>query len=250
MQNKIIIVIGPKGSGKTYTVCEAIAKIDRVVIFDMVHEAGYAEVVLNQDGRTKSQNAILIGEPRAFANAISKDKEKFKVIYRPINIEPEDNGLVTTDEFGPVCRLCFLRGDLYLVVDEAHLLCNSRNCPKELMVANLLGRHRRMSLILVAQSFTGIHPAIRKNTDEFLFWRIIEPSDLDGIKDRCGKDVAERVQNLRPLERDAETDKLIRPGQMLRWDKLRGVVEVTNVERGDEKSDEIADRRPETRDNS
>lgn len=96
------------------------------------------------------------------------------------------------------------------------------------MIANLIGRHRRMSLVLVAQSFTGIHPAIRKNADTFLFWRIIEPSDLDAIKDRCGKDVAEKVSNLRILERNPDTDELIRPGQMLRWDKLRGIVEITN----------------------
>jgi hypothetical protein len=228
VQNKIVCVIGPKGSGKTFTVCEGMRQMDRVVVFDMVHETAYADVVLSEH---EKKNAIIIGQPKAFADAISKDKDEFKVIYRPVNLEVIKNGLVETDEFGPITKLVFLRGDCWFIVDEAHLLCNSHNCPKELMIANLLGRHRRMSLLLVAQSFTGIHPAIRKNADEFLFWRIIEPSDLEGIRERCGRDVEEQVRNLRPLERNVKTDKLIRPGQMLRWDKLNGIVEVTNQEK-------------------
>jgi hypothetical protein len=241
MQNKIICVIGPKGSGKTYTVCEAVSRMERVVIFDMIHEAAYAEVI---ERNGDENNVIITGQPKKFSDAISKDKEHFKVIYRPVNLEVVKMGLVETNEFGPITKAVFLRGDCWYVVDEAHLLCNSHNCPKELMIANLLGRHRRMSLVLVAQSFTGIHPAIRKNADEFMFWRIIEPSDLDGIKDRCGKEVMEQVQNLRPLERNPETDKLIRPGQMLRWDKLNGVVEITNKEKGPTEEDELErDRR-------
>jgi hypothetical protein len=224
VQNKIILVIGAKGSGKTYNVCKALSNMDRAVIFDMVHEEGYAKVVLDSG---KKNDAIIIGQPRNFANAISRDVESFKVVYRPVEIEPLDNGLVNCPEFGPITKLIYLRGDCWLIVDEAHLLCNGRNCPKELMMSNLLGRHRRMSMVLVAQSFTGIHPAIRKNADEFMFFKIIEPSDLKGIEDRCGKDVAEQVRNLRMLERNQETDELIQPGQMLRWDKLKGVIEVT-----------------------
>lgn len=241
MQNKIILVIGPKGSGKTYTVCEAIRNMDRVVVFDMVHEEAYANVVLEEDN---ANNVIVVGQPKEFVKAIAQDKDEFKVIYRPVNLEVIKGGLVETNEFGPITKLVFLRGDCWFVIDEAHLLCNSHNCPKELMIANLLGRHRRMSLVLVAQSFTGIHPAIRKNADEFMFWRIIEPSDVEGIKQRCGAEVAEKVQNLRPLERNPETDELIRPGQMLHWDKLNGVVEVTNQTPGGDNEDEMErDRR-------
>lgn len=229
MQNKIILEIGPKGSGKTHTVCRAIEKMERVIVFDMVSETAYAEAIGAQDvdPDVPADNKVIIGRPKELAQAIPQGKQKFKIIYRPIEIDIQNNGLVNAPEFGPVTKLCFLRGDLWYVIDEAHLLCNSHNCPKELMIANLLGRHRRMSMVLVAQSFTGIHPAIRKNADEFMFWRIIEPSDLEAIRKRCGQDVEEQVKNLRVLERDPKTDKLIAPGQMLHWDKLKGVVEVT-----------------------
>jgi hypothetical protein len=114
-----------------------------------------------------------------------------------------------------------------LVIDEAHLLANGRNCPKMLMVSSLVGRHRQLSMILIAQSFSGIHPAIRRNADEFYFWKIIEPSDLDNIRERCGRDVEKQVSELRATEVDPETETFKRAGQMLHWSKFGGVVEVT-----------------------
>jgi hypothetical protein len=78
----------------------------------------------------------------------------------------------------------------------------------------------------VAQRVTGIHPAIRENTDEFYFWKIINPASLKVIEENCGKDVAEQVKNLRAVELD-EKDNFKSPGQMLHWTKFRGVVEVT-----------------------
>jgi hypothetical protein len=230
MQNEIIILIGPKGSGKTYYACEQVKKMDRVVIFDMVGEPAYAQAigyVLPEPTMPVSQNediAIIEGQPRELAKVITPDKEFFKVIYRPTKIEMDKN-IVVVPEFGPVTKLVYLRGDCWYVIDEAHLLTDSYNCPKELMIANLLGRHRRMSMVFVSQSFTGIHPKIRRNADTFIFWRIIEPSDLEAIRKRCGNDVEEKVMNLRVLEQDKKTGALIRPGQHLVWDKLHGIVE-------------------------
>jgi hypothetical protein len=225
VQNEIIILIGPKGSGKTYRACQEIKNMDRVVIFDMVSERGYEEVIIT-DPSTKG-NGIVTGEPRLLAQMIAKDRETFKVIYRPVEIDMKDHGIVHVPEFGPITRLVYLRGDCWFVIDEAHLLTDSYNCPKELMVANLLGRHRRMSMVFVSQSFTGIHPKIRRNADKFIFWRIIEPSDLEAIRKRCGKDVEEKVTNLRVLERDRKTEEIIHTGQYLVWDKLVGTVEVS-----------------------
>jgi hypothetical protein len=215
MHNKIILVIGPKGSGKSHKVGELLEEYERLAVFDIVHESIY-------DKCTQFQ-----GKPREFAQAINPSVEEFRVVYRPVLIEVQDNGLVDSPELAPFINLCFKRGNMCMVIDEAHLLCNSRNCPKELMIANLIGRHRKLSMILVAQSFSGIHPAIRKNADEFYFWKIIEPSDLDGIKDRCGSDVRDQVQDLRATETD-DDDNFKSAGQMLHWTKGKGVVEVTS----------------------
>jgi hypothetical protein len=93
-------------------------------------------------------------------------------------------------------------------------------------MASYVGGHSGFSLILIAQSFSGIHPAVRQNADELYLWKIIEPRDLDGISDRCGKQVMEQVQNLRATETD-DNNKFKKAGQMLHWTKNKGVVIVT-----------------------
>lgn len=215
MQNKIIIVIGPKRVGKTRTVSSLVADIDRSVTFDMMKDAQYV------DGAT-----VLRGRPAELARSIDPSKDKFRVVYQPVIINMQPNGLIDCPEFEPVLKLCHLRKDCYFIIDEAHLFCNSRNCPAELMLASYVGGHAGFSMILIAQSFTGIHPVVRRNADELYFWKIIEPSDLEGIRERCGRDVEDAVRNLRATEIN-ENNEFVSAGQRLHWTKFRGVVEVT-----------------------
>lgn len=215
MFNKIILVIGPKRSGKTRKVSEIVNDIDRVAVFDIMKDSQYMEDTL-----------VIRGRPREFAEAIDTKKDKFKVVYQPTLISLKDNGLMHAPEFEPLLKLCHLRGDMYFVIDEAHLLCNSRNCPPELVMASYVGGHSGFSLILIAQSFSGIHPIVRRNADEFYFWKIIEPADLDGIKQRCGTDVQDAVYQLRSTETN-DNNEFVKAGQMLHWSKNRGVIEVT-----------------------
>ncbi len=217
MFNKIILVIGPKRSGKTRKVSEIVSDLDRSATFDLMKDTQY----------TEGDDVVVIrGLPRAFADAISPDKDKFKVVYQPVIVSLKENGLIDSVEFQPIMKLCHLRGDMYFVIDEAHLLCNSRNCPAELVMASYVGGHTGFSLILVAQSFSGIHPIVRRNADEFYFWKIIEPADIDGIKQRCGVEVSEQVYNLRSTETD-DNNEFKSAGQMLHWSKNKGVIQVT-----------------------
>lgn len=217
MFNKIILVIGPKRSGKTRKVSELVVDVERSATFDLVKDSQY----------TSDEKVIVIrGRPRVFAESIGPDKESFRVVYQPSIVKLRDNGLIDAPEFEPLLKLCHLRGDMYFVIDEAHLLCNSRNCPPELMMASYVGGHKGFSMILIAQSFTGIHPVVRRNADELYLWKIIEPSDLDAIRERCGDDVREQVRNLRAVELD-DNEQFKSPGQMLHWTKGKGVIEVT-----------------------
>lgn len=215
MFNKIIIVIGPKRSGKTRKVATITKDLDRTVTFDLMKDGQYT------DGRI-----VLRGKPAELARNITPDKTKFAVVYQPVIINLRENGLIDAPEFQPILKLCHLRGDMYFIIDEAHLLCNSRNCPAELVMASYVGGHSGFSMILIAQSFSGIHPIIRRNADEFYFWKLIEPSDLEGVSDRCGSAVAEKVAELRATETD-DNNQFKKAGGVLYWTKSKGIVEVT-----------------------
>lgn len=215
MFNKIILVIGPKRTGKTRKTSELVREYDRAVVFDMMKDAQYID------------DAVIIrGKPAELARVILPDKKQFRVVYQPVILNLKDNSLMDIPEFQPILKLCHLRGDMVFIIDEAHLLCNSRNCPAELVMASYVGGHSGFSLILIAQSFSGIHPAVRQNADELYLWKIIEPRDLEGIKDRCGYLVMEQVQNLRATEVD-DNNQFKKAGQMMHWTKNKGVVIVT-----------------------
>ncbi len=211
MQNKIIGVIAPKGSGKTHAVAEMVEReMQRVVIFDLVMQPLYlcAEPV--------------IGQPRRLVELMAQPT--FKVVYVPIiqKRADDDDEAEEYPSFKHVVKLCFLRGDMWLVIDEAHMLCTAHSIPETLLYANRLGRFRRLNLVWITQSFTAVHNSLRQNTDEFWFWKIIEPSDIEGIRKRCGDEVAQRVQALRRLEM---TPHGVVPGERLVWNTWQGVVE-------------------------
>lgn len=217
MQNLIIGAIGPKGSGKTHKVAEYMRTLPRVAVFDMVHESGYIS----------DNSAIFTGQLQAFGQSLLQDE--FCSIYRPTayNIEGD---LIVCPSFETIVKLCYLRGNMTLVIDEAHLLCNSRSCPPMLTISNLIGRHRRLSLCYVAQSFAAVTRPLTRNTDMFWFWRIIEPADLDGIRDRCGNETMERVEQLRKLDQGTNP---VTPGEMVQWDIWEGLSNGTSTKTED-----------------
>jgi hypothetical protein len=212
MQNKITGVIGPKGSGKTHEVAARIEPLPRVVVFDMVHEAGYL----------KDKSTVIVGNPHAFGEALRQPE--FHIIYRPTIFRIE-NDKVHCPIFNTIVKLCYIRGNCLLVIEEAHLVCNAVSCPAMLMTANLIGRHRALSLMYISQSFAAVTRPLTRNTDEFLFWRIIEPGDLDGIRDRCGMETMATVKQLRKLEDHRKEGGEIIPGEMVEWNIWNGLIQ-------------------------
>jgi hypothetical protein len=215
MFNKIIIVIGPKRTGKTRLTSKLASDIDRCVTFDIMKDAQYTTTA-----------TVVRGKPAELARSIGPDKQKFNVVYQPTIIKVKENGLLDAPEFEPILKLCHLRGDMWFIIDEAHLLCNYRTCPAELVMASYVGGHSGFSMILIAQSFSGIHPIVRRNADEFYLWKLIEPGDIEAVEDRCGKEVGIQVQQLRATE-ISDDNQFKSAGQMLHWTKSKGVVEVT-----------------------
>lgn len=229
MKNVIVCIIAPKGRGKTFAMSKAVGEMERVAVFDMIHEQAYGIC------------EPIVGNPKQFAQMIHPSREQFKVAYRPIVFQNDEKFADKCPELEPFIKLCYLRGNMWMIIDEAHLICNSRNCPNMLLTSNFLGRHRELSIGLVAQRWTGIHRDITNNSDEFLFWKIVEPADLNGIRERCGEEVMRQVQQLRALEN--RPDGTIIPGQCLRWNNSVGVVSISDgaVVVGDEGVDTSRD---------
>ena len=61
----------------------------------------------------------------------------------------------------------------------------------------------------MAQRFASIDKKITYQTQIFDFFQTDEPTDLKGIADRCGSEVAEQVQGLRRL--DTTKNPIVKP---------------------------------------
>lgn len=190
-------MIAPKGSGKTTLAVRLIQSLDRCIVFDFLGEDGYALAC----------DDIVIGSPRELWGAVHNDR--FSVSYRPRVYDPKT---LSCPGFDQVCKLAYRRGDTWLVIDEAHQICRPHNIPVDLLTIARLGRHRQVSCLYITQSFTAVERTLTSQTDTFLFFRVVDPTDLEGIRQRCGKVIAEEVQNLRRLD-----PKNGVPGQVKLW---------------------------------
>lgn len=205
--NKIIGVIAPKGSGKTHDVCEYLRVQPRFAAYVIFREdAAYLGV----------SDQVILESPRQLAEAMKPDA--FRLIYHPGIPVPVEGELVFPS-FDTFTHVCYERGNCLMVMDEAHLLCDAKRCPPWLLWTLINGRRRGVSIMYVSHRFSTIHRMLTANTDEFWFYRITEPGDLDSIRQRCGHEVMEKVKTLRRLE---VRDGTVTPGERLQWSTYGG----------------------------
>ena len=157
----------------------------RLAVFDFLSEDGYA--LACED--------MAVGYPFDLWSAMQA--EKFSVCYRPLEYDPKTQACPGFNQF---CSIGYRRGDLWLVIDEAHQFCRPHNIPPDLLAIARLGRHQEVSLLYITQSFTQVERTLTLNTNTFAFFKITDPRDLEGIKMRCGQELAEEVQQLRALD--------------------------------------------------
>lgn len=209
--NKIIGVIAPKGSGKTYQVCKHLYSVDRFAAFVIFRsDTGYLAVADN----------VVFESPRQLAEAMKP--ERFRLVYHPSIPQLDLSGDFNFPSFNTFIEICYRRGNCTAVIDEAHLICDAKNAPPWLLMTLIDGRRRGVDILYVSHRFSTVHRMLTANTDEFWFYKITEPADLQGIRQRCGVDVMERVANLDRLELVNGT---VKPGQRIRWTTYQGIIE-------------------------
>lgn len=217
LQNKIIGVIGPKGSGKSYRSAKLFAQCHCAILYDIAHDEDYyqhATLITND-------TAQLFKELRKWKDsddsAIETGGERvpFRAIYQVQNSDlmPKGKELIYLTAT-PVVEECYFVGNCTLFLDEAHELCSQYSIDWRLRKVVRLARHQQLNIVWISQSMNEIHREIRRNTDEYHFYKIHEPRDLEAIGERCGEECAVKVSQLQRLKR--ENGKLI-PGTCLVW---------------------------------
>jgi hypothetical protein len=180
LQNRIVAVIGRKGSGKSTMLSERLRMADRLVVFDPLGEH------CGKKGWLPNEISSL-PELETFFRW-NRKRSQFATGYVPSeDLEEEVEG---------VAGVLYQRGNLVFGIEEVPLICSPSYLPRVLGKLIRTGRHRQIDITWTAQRASECARTLTSLTDEFVLFSQTEPRDLDAIAARCGEDVADKVAEL------------------------------------------------------
>jgi len=227
MMNKVIGVVAPKGSGKTTRVAELVRITPRVAIYD--------PMATTDNQYRFAVDEIIAQDLRALAKAMEEDS--FRILYEP-EMPEQDGEEWKYPDFSKFLAIVWARvqriGPMMVVIDEAHYTMSKRTMPIEVLNIITNGRRYGLDIVWITQRFVGVNSWARANADEYWFFRLAHPADLETVSQIAGPEVEAAVANLRRL--DANSTPVV-PGQMLIWSSLDGSIRVEDLAKPDTKRD-------------
>lgn len=207
MWNKIIGLVGPTGSGKSFEAAKLMENCERAAVY---------QIVRKDTNFLHAATDVYDGDIREFCRGLGEDT--FRYIYRVgENSRKTEGNKIVLPDFESFIECCFARENMMMIIDEAHFLCDPRYIPVKFRESILTGRHMYLDIVYVTQRFTMVHHDLTANTHEFRLWHIQEPADLRGIEERCGEEVAQQVSTLRRAVDNRNVGGSFTPGEMLIW---------------------------------
>jgi hypothetical protein len=180
LQNRIVAIIGRKGSGKSTMLAERLKTADRLVVFDPLGEhVGKKGWLPNELGSLPELESFMLW---------NRKRGQFAAGYVP--------GEELEEEVEGVAGILYQRGNLVFGIEEVPLICSASYLPPVLGKLIRTGRHRQIDIAWTAQRASECARTLTSLTDEFVLFSQTEPRDLDAIAARCGEDVARRVAEL------------------------------------------------------
>jgi len=170
-ERKVKLVLGKRGTGKSYHVKKILESENRYLVYDVLGE--YSDGVIFQD----------ISELVIFWK---NHLDNFRLIYQPLQ---------PIDEFNDICELVWSCGDMLFVVEEIDTFCSSSFISKEFAQIIQRGRHKNISLLGVSQRPFGISRLLTSQAKEIISFQQSEPRDIEYLSAYFGNDV-EKIREL------------------------------------------------------
>jgi len=179
IEKKIKLVIGKRGSGKSYLVKKMIADEKYLFIWDLMSE--YNEgVVFERESLAKMcefwQNHY---------------RRPHRIIYRPLRPK---------FEIGFIALAIYNLGNIVFVVEEIDSVCDAYNMPEYFSNIVQRGRHKNITLVGVTPAPFGIHRDLTRQAKEIYIFNTNEPRDIQYLSNLLGSAITEKIQSLRQHE--------------------------------------------------
>jgi hypothetical protein len=193
VQNRIIVISGFRGSGKTTVAARILRVQPRLIVYDPNEDEAYGDWIPNTvhaiDGKR--------GLREYFRWAWREKKLAWAVRY-----VPEDGDLTKdADEF---CRFVFRTcRHCWVAFEEVHQLAQTpspSSMPPELRKMVNRGRHREISMVFTGIRYSEIPRPITAGANVHIVFHTAEPGDREQLVSRIGSEATDAVANLGPHE--------------------------------------------------
>jgi len=175
MKERLIrLVLGKRGSGKSFYVKQESLKANRVLIYDTIGEySGYGVTVSDLDELIEYWLKI-------------HDKN-FRIVYQPLR---------PAQEFDDVCDLVYACGDMVFIAEEIDIFTTNYDLSESF--ANIIqrGRHRNIDFFGVSQRPYRINRTVSSQAKEIITFIQTEPRDLEYLRLYMGSDHIDKISNL------------------------------------------------------
>lgn len=174
-EKKVKLIIGKRGSGKSYLVKKMIAAERRLFVWDLMSE--YNQGVLF--GPENLREVAWFWRRFYYRD--------FRMIYRPIKPKTE---------IIPIAELVFELGDMTFVVEEIDSICTSYDLPEQFSAIIQRGRHKNIQLIGLTPAPYGINRDLTRQAKEVYVFNTNEPRDIDYLKNLLGSEIEPMIAGL------------------------------------------------------
>lgn len=175
--NQIVGIIGRKYEGKSTELEKLLVSQDRIIVIDPNGEHDWSPNELDS-----------LEELREFLKWASKRK-----LWAATFVPGED----IEEDVTEACRIIFKsEGNCAVAFDEITEYCSAGHAPKPFSRLVRRGRHKEIDIFYTSLRFAETPRRLTAQTDKFILFQQAEPSDLDGIAKRCGREVADQVARL------------------------------------------------------
>ncbi len=176
-QNRILGIVGRKGSGKSRRLATLLRYCPRFLVFDSMGD--HVGAVPNR--------FYDLDDALDFIDWSERQKT-FAGAFVP--------GRDLEGDFEEICRECYRRGSMALVIEEVPFVVKPGYLPPGFAYVVRTGRHRQLDLVWTAQRASEVSRTLTSSTDLWILFSQTEPRDLDCLAERCGREVANKVANL------------------------------------------------------
>ena len=174
-EKKVILIIGKRGSGKSYLAQKMIADHRRLLVYDIMSEYT-GGIVFGTETHSEFCTFWLMSY-----------KRNFRLIYRPIQPKKEIEDLASC---------VFALGNMTFVVEEIDSICTAYDLPETFSRLIARGRHRNITLIGVTPAPFGIHRDLTRQAKEIYVFNTKEPRDRDYLRTLLGQGIEAKLDAL------------------------------------------------------